>query len=177
MTNITHLMTSSSIVPTDTREAVRELFSIDEAKTLGEITKEELFQTLKDEFLEAAEGLILDPIVVEDYFDAETLSKKLDVLQLILDYVDQRERLKDPLYRKEIIEIALNFKPVHAGIPQANMVKGTRKKYLQDWQKRMLALILRGVTEYPCNVAFTTLEELSEDFNSQFRRKDNIKNC
>lgn len=172
---MTYLMTSSSIVPTDTREAVRELFSIDEAKTLGEITKEELFQTLKDEFLEAAEGLILDPIVVEDYFDAETLPKKLDVLKLILDYVDQRERLKDPLYRKETIEIALNFKPVHAGIPQANMVKGTKKKYLQDWQKRMLALILRGVTEYPCSVAFTTLEELSEDFNSQFRRKDNIK--
>jgi len=163
-----------SIVPSNTRETVREMFAIEDAKTVKEIMASDLFQTLKQEFDEASEGLVLEPIDnFEDHFVEHPPVRSL--LTVIFDFVDQRERLKKEKYRKEIIKTAIHFQPKFAGFPQLNRVKGTENDYAQDWQKRMLAVLLRGLTEYPCSIVYTTEDELSLDFTSQFKNKDNIE--
>lgn len=172
-------MTKLKLVPSNTREAVRKLFSLDKAQTIGEIIKSEHFLTLQEEFEKQAEGLILEPI--ENFSDHFISHPPLqNILTLLVDKVDQRERL-DPgntkNYRKEVITMALTFKPKQAGFPQGNRVVGQGAydgDYLQDWQKRALALCLRGVYEYPCSIVYSELDSLAEDFNSQFKQKDNI---
>ena len=166
--------TKLQLVPANTRETVRDMFAIEDAKTVKEIMASDLFQTLQEEFDEASEGLILEPIDnFDDHFSEYPPVRSL--LTTVFDFVDQRERLKKEKYRKEIIKTAINFKPKFAGFPQLNRVRGTNKDYAQDWQKRMLAILLRGLTEYPCTVAYTTEDELSLDFTSQFKNKDNIE--
>lgn len=167
MTNVHNL------VPSNARETVRDMFAIGKAKTIREIKESDPFQQLKDEYNEASEGIVLDPINIDDHFIS--YPPVTNLLNAKLDFVDQRERLKDPKHRLEIIKTAINFNPKHAGFPVLNRVKGTQDDYLQDWQKRCFALLLRGIEEYPSSVVNTTKDELSADFTSQFKLKDNIK--
>lgn len=162
-----------SLVPSNTRETVREMFAISDVQTVAEIMMSDLFITLKQEFAEASEGLVLEPI--ENFDDHFVQAPDIyDLRTVKLDYVDQRERLKDPKYRKEIIKMALNFKPKFAGFPVLSRVRGTSDDYAQDWQKRLLACLLRGIYYYPASIVYTTIDELSDDFGSQFKDKDNI---
>ena len=168
-----------SIVPSNTREKVREMFAIDKKKTIKEIIATEDFQTLQEEFNKEAEGLMLEPIDnFQDHFVSHPPIQSL--LDKCVDKVDQRERI-DPShpqnYRSEVKQMALTFDPKRAGFPQGNRVSGEGEydgDYLQDWQKRTLALCLRGVYDYPCSIVHTTLDRLADDFNSQFKQKDNI---
>ena len=162
-----------SIVPSNTRETVRDMFAIEDVKTVKEIMASELFQKLVEEYNEAVEGIVLDTI---NDFDNHFVCYPpiTNLLEAKFDFVDQRERLKDHKHRREIIKTAINFKPKFAGFPQLNRVIGTQDDYMQDWQKRCLALLLRGIYEYPCSIVYTTKNELSEDFTSQFKQKDNI---
>ena len=172
-------MTMLQLVPANTRETVREMFAINDAQPIEQTIKTEHFKTLQQEFNEQAEGSVLEPI---DNFSDHFVSHPpvQNILELVIDKVDQRERL-DPTstknYRQEVIKMALTFKPKQAGFPQGNRVSGHGEydgDYLQDWQKRALALCLRGVYNYPCSIVHTTLDGLAEDFNSQFKQKDNI---
>jgi hypothetical protein len=172
-------MTMLKIVPSNTHETVREMFSIVDAQTIEQIIETENFKTLQQEFNEQAEGIVLEPIDnFEDHFISHPPIQS--ILKLVIDTVIQRERI-DPShpqnYRDDVIKMALNFKPKHAGFPQGNRVIGEGKQdgdYLQDWQKRALALCLRGVYDYPCSIVHSKLDELAGDFNSQFIQKDNI---
>jgi len=150
------------------------MFAIQDVQSLEEIMESEAFTTLQEEFANAAEGLILDPIDnFNDHF--VQVPDLYDLFKVKLDFVDQRERLKDPKYRNEIIKMALNFKPKFAGFPVFSRVKGTTDDYAQDWQKRLMACLLRGLQYYPASIVKTTIDELSDDFNSQFKNKDNIE--
>ena len=168
--------TKLQLVPANTRETVRNMFSIGEAMSISEIIETPNFKTLQDEFNEQAEGLLLDPIDnFDDHF--EHYPPAHDIRDLWLDYAHQRERINpssDKNSRQEVIDMALNFKPKFAGFPMGSKVEDG-KKYLQDWQKRALALCLRGVFNYPCSTAYSSETELATDFSSQFKQKDNIQ--
>lgn len=166
-----------NLVPENPREAVREAFDLPEAMSLAELMKTSYWATLVEEYKEelADNDLKLRPL--EDVVELE--AQKFDLREFWIDFVDQRERLKDPNYRKAIIDMAINFSVKDADIPTgrkpSNVPKAKQVPYLSDWQKRALALLLRGVFEYEARIVWTLQEELAQDFNGQFRRKDNIK--
>ena len=166
-----------NLVPNDPREAVREAFDLPEAMSLADLMKTIDWATLVEEY---KEELADNDLKVKPLEEAVELgSSKFDLRNFWIDFVDQRDRLKDRNYRKAIIDMAINFSVKDADIPTgrkpSNVSKAKQVPYLSDWQKRALALLLRGVYEYEARIVWTLQEELAQDFNSQFKRKDNIK--
>jgi hypothetical protein len=166
----------TSIVPINPREAVRNLFNLDNPMTIADVISQPEFIDLQEKFDLEAEGEILEPIDLSVYIQKPS---SFDLRLAWIDYVDQRERLKDNKYTNEIIRMALNFKVKHAGIPTLSVPTDAPEedqyRYLLDWQKRTLALALRGVYVYPCNIVETTTNEMSKDFSSQFKLKDRME--
>jgi len=166
----------TSIVPLNPRDAVRKLFNLNDPMTVAEVIAQQEFIDLQEKFNLEAEGEILEPIDLSVYIQKPS---SFDLRLAWIDYVDQRERLKDNKYTNEIIRMALNFKVKHAGIPTLSVPTDAPEedqyRYLLDWQKRTLALALRGVYEYPCNIVETTTSEMSKDFSSQFKLKDRME--
>jgi hypothetical protein len=168
--------TPQSLVPADSREAVRKIFDLPDPMPISEILNKEEFKTLQEEFNAEAEGEILDPIDLSIY---RQIPSSFNLKEAWIDYVEQRERLPDHNYRKGIIQLALKFNARHAGIPMLSIPvdaeESEQHKYLLDWQKRCLALALRGVYEYPCVIVETTKAEMAKDFGSQFKLKDRMQ--
>ena len=167
-----------NLVPENPREAVREAFDLPEAMSMADLMKTSDWATLVREYKEelADNDHQLKPL---EFDDVEQASPKFDLRDFWIDFVDQRDRLKSPIYRKAIIDMAINFSVKDADIPTGRKPKDVKKEnqvpYLSDWQKRCLGLLLRGVTHYEARIVWTKLKELASDFNSQFKRKDNIK--
>ena len=166
-----------NLVPNNPREAVREAFDLPEAMSLADLMKTIDWATLVEEYKEELADNDLKVKPLEEV--VELGSSKFDLRNFWIDFVDQRDRLKDRNYRKAIIDMAINFSVKDADIPTgrkpSNVSKAKQVPYLSDWQKRALALLLRGVYEYEARIVWTLQEELAQDFNSQFKRKDNIK--
>ena len=167
-----------NLVPENPREAVREAFDLPEPMSLADLMKTEDWDTLLEEYKEALADNDHKLSKLE-FDDVEQSSPKSDLRDFWIDFVDQRDRLKSPIYRKAIIDMAINFSVKDADIPTGRRPKDAKKQeqvpYLSDWQKRALALLLRGVTHYEARIVWTLQEELASDFNVQFKRKDNIK--
>jgi len=174
--NTTSLAKSQSpLVPQNTRAAVRNLFGLKDPMPIGDVIQSPEFEKLQSDFDSIAEGETLTPI------DLSIFVKYPDLYNLKnawIDYVDQRERLREDKYRAGIIEMALNFNVKHAGIPvlsrPVDVTFENQREYLLDYQKRTFALILRGIYEYPAIVVETTEDEMSKDFSSQFNLKDRM---
>ena len=170
------LITKSSIVPTNAREAVRKKFHLPEAQPISDLIQTEDFLKLKQEFLEEAENTALSDIDFSAFIHHPPL---FDLRNAWIDYVDQRERLKDSKYRKGIIDMALTFSVKDAEFPALrvpmDIPEEERAGHLLDWQKRCLALMLREVYEYPTSQIASTTTEFSKDFSGQFRKKDRMQ--
>lgn len=166
----------SSIVPENTRDVVRKKFHLPEAQPISDLLQTEDFLTLKQEYLEEAEHSVLSDIDFSAFISHPPL---FDLTQAWIDYVDQRERLKDPKYRKGIIDMALTFSVKDAEFPALrvpmDIPEEERAGHLLDWQKRCLALMLREVFEYPTAQIASTEAEFSKDFSGQFRKKDRMQ--
>ena len=165
----------SPLVPQNTRTAVRNLFGLKDPMPINDVIQSDEFVALQSEFDSIAEGETLTTIDLSIFVKYPELYNLKDAW---IDYVDQRERLRDDKYRKGIIEMALNFNVKHAGIPVLSRpVDGeleNQREYLLDYQKRTFALILRGIYEYPAIIVETTEDEMSKDFSSQFNLKDRM---
>lgn len=174
--NTMSLVTKSSIVPSNAREEVRKKFHLPDAQPISELIKSEDFLTLKQEFLEEAESSELSNIDFSAFIDHPPL---FDLREAWIDYVDQRERLKDAKYRKGIIDIAVTFSVKDAEFPALrvpmDIPEEERAGHLLDWQKRCLALMLRDIYEYPTSKIASTTTEFSKDFSGQFRKKDRMQ--
>jgi len=174
--NTMYLNTKSTIVPPNARAEVRKKFHLPEAQPISDLMQTEDFQTLKEEFLEEAEETTLSDVSFSSFISHPPL---FDLREAWIDYVDQRERLKDKKYRKGIIDIALTFSVKDAEFPALrvpmDISEEERAGYLLDWQKRCLALMLREVYEYPTSQIASTTMEFSKDFSGQFRKKDRMK--
>lgn len=175
-----HLIDSADFtanqVPNNPREATRDLYSLGDPISIGQLIKSEEFLSLKSDFDLAAEGENLSPI---DLGIFHVIPEMFDLRESWIDYVDQRDRLAKPEYRKSTIEMALSFDPKHAGVPVLSVPKDAAKvdkhPFLLDWQKRTLALALRGVYRYPAVIVETTQDEMAKDFQSQFKLKDRME--
>ena len=165
-----------TLVPNNPREATRKAFDIDQPISIADIMKTELWKTLYNEYLEAKQDIELQPL---DTKMVKQSAPKFDLRKFWLDFVDQRDRLKDDKYRKSIIDMALNFDVKDAGIPTGNIPidvsKSKQVPYLPDWYKRALALCLRGEYEYEARLQEVEEKDLAGSFNSQFEKKDNIR--
>lgn len=174
--NTLSLISKSNIVPTNAREEVRKKFHLPDAQLISDLIQTEDFLTLKQEFLEEAEVSTLSEINFSSFITHPPL---FDLRTACIDYVDQRERLKDPKYRKGIIDMALTFSVKDAEFPAlrvpTDVPEDERTGYLLDWQKRCLALMLRDVYEYPTSKIASSTTEFSKDFSGQFRKKDRMQ--
>jgi hypothetical protein len=159
-------------VPNNPREATRKAFDIDQPISIADIMETELWKTLHNEYLEAKQDIELKPL---DTSMVHQSAPKFDLRKFWLDFVDQRDRLKDDKYRKSIIDMALNFDVKDAGIPTGNIpvdvIKSKQVPYLPDWYKRALALCLRGEYEYEARLQHVEEKDLAGSFNSQFDKK------
>jgi hypothetical protein len=166
----------ASIIPDDARDAVRKKFHLPEAQPVSDLIQSEDFQTLKQEYLEEAENSTLTDIDFSAFINSPPL---FDLRNAWIDYVDQRERLKDTKYRKGIIDMAITFSVKDAEFPALrvpmDVPEDQRAGHLLDWQKRCLALMLRSVYEYPTSQIASTTSEFSRDFSGQFRKKDRMQ--
>ena len=166
---------TTSVVPENPQEAVRNIYGIDDPMPISDVLASAEFQALQKEFDLAAESEILNPIDLSCFVTTLPL---YDLREAWIDYSIQRERLKEGRYRKPIIEMALNFSVKHAGIPvlsrPVNVVDDEQHDFELDWQKRTLALALRGIFHYPAVIVETVKEEMAKDFNSQFNMKDRM---
>jgi hypothetical protein len=174
--NTPSLVAAPSIVPANPGEEVRKIFYLPDSQPISALIQTEDFLSLKQDFLVEAESSTLSYIDFSAFISCPPL---FDLRNAWIDYVHQRERLKDPIYRKAIIDIALTFCAKTGEFPAlkvpTNVPEDERYGYLLDWQKRCLALMLREVFEYPTSQVFTTTEEFSKDFNGQFKNKDNVR--
>jgi hypothetical protein len=174
--NTLSLISKSNIVPKNSREEVRKKFHLPNAQEISDLIQTEDFLTLKQEFLEESENSTLSNIDFSSFISHPPL---FDLRTAWIDYVDQRERLKDSKYRKGIIEIALTFSVKDAEFPALrvpmDIPEEERAGHLLDWQKRCLALMLREVYEYPTSQIASTTTEFSKDFSGQFRKKDRMQ--
>jgi len=174
--NTTSLAESQSpLVPQNTRTAVRNLFGLNDPMPIGDVIQSPEFEKLQSDFDSIAEGESLPSIDLSIFVKYPDL---YDLRNVWIDYVDQRERLREDKYRAGIIEMALNFNVKHAGIPvlsrPVDVPFENQHEYLLDYQKRTFALILRGIYEYPAIIVETTEDEMSKDFSSQFNLKDRM---
>jgi hypothetical protein len=164
-----------SVVPTNPREEVRKLFNLADPMPIGDVLNSQEFQTLQEDFDLAAEGEVLVPLDLSCFLNSPT---QYDLRTAWIDYVEQRERLKDPKYRKGIIDMALSFSVKHAGIPvlsrPTDVAEEEQHEFMLDYQKRTFALALRGVYHYPAIVVKTIQAEMAKDFSSQFNLKDRM---
>jgi hypothetical protein len=166
----------TKIVPEDAREEVRKKFHLPNAQPIADLIKTDEFLSLKQKFLEKAESTPKSKI---DFSEFITYPPVTDLRLAWIDYVDQRERLKDPKYRESIIDMALTFSVKDAEFPALrvpmDVPKESRAGHLLDWQKRCLALMLREVYEYPTSQIASNTDEFSKDFQGQFRKKDRMQ--
>lgn len=169
--------TTADVVPDNAIETVRDILGIPEKQSLRQVYDSEDFQSLLSEFRIETEGLIFKDLgIFEKYFI--THPPVVDLLSVQIDYVFQRMRTQDSAgsYRKEIIEMAKTFDPTYAGFPVLSITgKDDEDAYLQDWQKRALALMLRGQFEYPAAKVRIDEKNLAKTFSSQFTKKDNMR--
>jgi len=174
--NSTVVTSKTKIVPEDPRAEVRKIFYLPDAQPISDLIQTPEFLSLKQEFLEEAENTPKSKI---DFSEFITHPPVIDLRFAWIDYVDQRERLKDPKYRKGIIDIALTFSVKDAEFPALRVPLDVKEEdqvgYLLDWQKRCLALMLREVYEYPTSQIASTTTEFSKDFSGQFRKKDRVQ--
>jgi hypothetical protein len=174
---VKNLTANTSVVPKNAREEVRSLFKLPPAQPISDLIQTPEFLSLKNDFLKEKEEKPLSDI---DFSSFISHAPMFDLRTAWIDYVDQRERLKDDIYKKNIIKIALEFSTKTGEFPALKVPKDSpedkRHGYLLDWQKRCLALMLREVYEYPASQVFTTTEEFSKDFNGQFKFKDMVRN-
>jgi hypothetical protein len=175
---MTSTTNQNTVSPTDPRQEVRNKFGIAPPKPISDIIKSDEFLSLKEEYLEEAEGEKLSEIDFSSFIEHPPL---FDLRGAWIDYVDQRERLKDKKYRKGIIDIAITFSAKDAEFPAlrvpTDLPDGTPEKegFLVDWQKRCLALMLREVYNYPTSKIASTTAEFSADFTGQFQKKDRMQ--
>jgi hypothetical protein len=174
--NTLSLISKSNVVPANNRDEVRKKFHLPDAQPISDLIQTEDFLKLKQEFLEAAETSTMSEI---DFSSFITHPPLFDLRDAWIDYVDQRERLKDDNYKKGIIDIALTFSVKDAEFPAlripTDIPEEKRAGHLLDWQKRCLALMLREVFVYPTSQIASTTTEFSKDFSGQFRKKDRMK--
>ena len=163
------------VVPTNPREEVRKLFGLADPMPIGDVLLSEEFQTLQEDFDLAAEGEVLTSLDLSCFINSPP---QYDLRLAWIDYVEQRERLRDSKYRKGIIDMALNFSVKHAGIPvlsrPIDVAIEEQHEFMLDYQKRTFALALRGVYHYPAAVVETIQSEMARDFSSQFNLKDRM---
>lgn len=167
--------TTTTVVPPNPREEVRKLFGLADPMSVGDVLKSDEFQTLQEDFNLAAEGEVLSPLNLSCFVNSPP---KYDLRSAWIDYVEQRERLKDEKYRKGILDMALNFSVKHAGIPvlsrPTDVDINEQHEFMLDYQKRTFALALRGVYHYPAAIVETVQSEMARDFGSQFNLKDRM---
>ena len=173
---------SKSVVPSNPREETRKTYGLPDPQQIGNLIQTEEFISLQEEFNKEIEdlGCNLQPIDLSSF---KVVPPEFDLRNAWIDFVEQRDRLSIPVsgtsYRSSIIEMAKSFEPRYAGIPTLSIpVDYTgygSEKFLLDWQKRCLALMLRGHYTYPCLIVDTSLEEMSKDFRSQFKLKDRMQ--
>lgn len=177
--NVTSLVVAKprkSVVPSNPREETRKTFGIPKSESIADLIKSSEFISLQAEYDSETETTSPAKIDLSEFITSPPL---VDLRTAHIDYVDQRERLKDVGYRKGIIDIAVNFNVKYAEFPALKVPTDAPKNkqygYILDWQKRTLALMLRGVYNYPCSQIKTTYGAMSEDFGSQFSKKDRMK--
>jgi len=157
-------------VPRNLSNAVRNMYQIEKASTFGELMKTEKYGVLKSKYIQSCKKdsnlSTINLNIIES--ELETIS----LLDVKLDYVIQRNRF-NKTHMNNIITTAKTFNVKHARIPTFMRCEDG-ELYCVDWQKRTLALLLRGITEYPAIIMQSTTKELSEDFGSQFALTDKI---
>lgn len=166
----THIISG---VPSNPVEAVRTNFELGSAKTFAEIMDSDEFKETVEQFHIEAECETLSTIDTSIFISAPP---EIDIRNAIVDLVWQRDRLSENSYRDEVIKMAIKFSTVDADFPTWKVPVDTDNiPRATDWQKRALALLIRGVYFYPVSLVKTSSDKLATNFNAQFNQRDNME--
>ena len=159
-------------IPKNTRKEVAKLYKLSKTLTLSDIKKSEEWELLTTAFNSATKSRPLSNIDKTVFLMNK--NEDVDLNTIKLSYLNQRNRLSTKLGRKEIVDMAIDYNAKYGGIPEVKHCEDGNN-YITDNQKRSFALMLRGIDAYPVTLIRSTIAELADDFNSQFARKNTIK--